>query len=96
MTLCLVRAVRQGPLDPPPAPLVPVRPSLKFISAAPRDQRGNRFGDPASAGARWCCGFRQGLVIGQRSGPANASTALRWIGDLAAATNLFGAVRHIG
>ena len=41
-------------------------------------------------------GFGGVSVIGQRSGPAHPRTALRWIGDLAAATDLLSAVRHIG
>jgi len=31
MTLCLVRVVRQGPLDPHPGAIGPVRPSLELV-----------------------------------------------------------------
>ena len=81
-----------GSLDSYPGSIRPVYLSLGFISA------------PREAGAatelvirkRRCSGIRQVLVIGNRSGPVNPSTALRRIRDFAPATNLFSTVRHIG
>src|SRR5215472_8935427 len=58
------------------------------------DSHPGRHWSPCGRAAR--SGFRRVLVIGQRSGPANPGTARGLIGDLAAATDLFSAIQHIG